>query len=107
MEQVGVIVLKNEPTAWVNSIVIVLNSNGKLHICIDLKDYHLEKTICRLHYPLKTVEDAIQRITEVKVFYKLDATSSFWQIGLTVEGSKLFTFNTSYGRYMFNGYHLT
>lgn len=99
MEEAGVIVQQKEPTAWVNSMVTVQKPNGKLRICIDPKD--LNKAIRREHYPLKTIEDVTQQITEAKLFSKLDTTSGFWQIGLTEESSKLCTFNSPYGRYRF------
>lgn len=99
MEQAGVIVQQKEPTEWVNSMVTVQKPNGKLRICIDPKD--LNKAIRREHYPLKTIKDVTQQITEAKLFPKLDATSGFWQIGLTEESSKLCTFNSPYGRYRF------
>ena len=99
MTDLGVIEKQEEPTPWVNSMVTVLKPNGKLRICIDPKD--LNKAILREHYPLKTIEDVLERIPEAKVFTKLDATSGFWQIGLDEESSKLCTFNSPFGRYRF------
>ena len=57
-------------------MVIVLTSNGKLRICIDLTD--LKKAIRREHYPLKTIEDMTQQINQFKVFSKLDAMKGKW-----------------------------
>ena len=54
MEKKGVIIKQNEPTEWVNSMVTVLNPNGKLRICMDPKD--LNKAIMREHHPMKTIE---------------------------------------------------
>ncbi|CAC5373014.1 unnamed protein product [Mytilus coruscus] len=38
MLKLGVIVRHKEPTAWVDSMVTVVKSNGDVRICIDLKD---------------------------------------------------------------------
>lgn len=38
---------------------------------------------------------------QAKVFSKIHAKSSFWQLKLTQESSKLCTFNTPFGRYRF------
>ena len=38
----------------------------------------------------------------VKFFSKLDASSSYWQICVDKESSKLLTFNTPFGRYKFS-----
>ena len=40
MERLEVIERIQEPTDWVNSMVIVVKPNGKLRICIDPRDLH-------------------------------------------------------------------
>ncbi|CAC5365064.1 unnamed protein product [Mytilus coruscus] len=97
MLKLGVIVRQKEPTAWVNSMVTVVKSNGDVRICIDPKD--LNKTIRREHYPMKT--EVVANIPNAKVFSKKDATSGFWQLKLDEDSSKLTCFNTSFGRYRF------
>ena len=79
-EKMGVITKVTEPTEWVNSIVLVPKSNGRLRICMDPKD--LNKVIMRQHYPLPTVEDIMTRLTGARIFSILDASSGFWQIKL-------------------------
>lgn len=99
MENLGVIVKQEDPTAWVNSLVTVLKPNGKLRVCIDPSD--LNRAIQREHFPLKTVEEVVSRMPGAKIFSKLDLTSGFWQLKLDEESSKLCTFNTPFGRYRF------
>ena len=89
----------NEPTDWVNSLVTVVKANNTLRICLDPKD--LNKAIKRHHHPMTTVEEVVSRMPEAKIFTVLDAASGFWQIKLDRESSKLCTFNTPFGRYMF------
>ena len=99
MEEIGVIVKQYEPTKWVNSMATVQKPNGKLRICIDPRD--LNKAILREHYSLRTVEEVVSEMPNAKHFRNLNATSGFWQLRLDEPSSKLCTFNTPYGRYIF------
>ena len=57
----------NEPTEWVNHLVLVEKPNGSLRICIDPKE--LNKAIKRPHYAHPTAEDILSRMSGVE-FYK-------------------------------------
>ena len=97
MEKQGVIVKQNKPTEWVNSMVTVINSKGKLRICTDPKEYY--RAIRREHHLLKTIEDILPLISKAKVFTNLDASCGFWQCAVDKESQKLCTMNTRFGRY--------
>ncbi|XP_055997848.1 uncharacterized protein K02A2.6-like [Ostrea edulis] len=99
MESQGVIGKVDEPTEWVNSIVCVEKSNGKLRICLDPRD--LNKAIKREYYQLPTIEEITTRLAGARVFSKLDANIGYWQIPLDPQSQKLTTFNTPFGRYCF------
>ena len=75
MEEKGVIKKVNEPTAWVNSMVVNEKRSGKLRICIDPRD--LNKALLREHYQLPTQQEITSRLTDAKFFSKLDANSGF------------------------------
>ena len=96
MEHEQFIAKVNEPTEWVNSMV-VSTRNDKVRICLDRKD--LNKAIKREHHPVRSIEEIAREIPNAKVFSKLDAKSGFMQIQLDEESSKLTTFNTPLGRY--------
>ena len=51
---------------------------------------------------MMTIEKIIARIPNAKLFSVFDASSGYWQIQLDNESARLCTFNTSFGRYMFN-----
>ena len=99
MESQGVIKKVQEPTEWVNSMVINEKRSGKLRICIDPRD--LNKVISREHYQLPTQEEITARLAGAKYFSHLHAKSSFWQMPLDKESSYLTTFNAQFGRYIF------
>ena len=48
------------------------------------------------------MEQTLAQLAGAKVFTKLDANSSFWQIPLSLESAKLTTFITPFGRYSFH-----
>ncbi|XP_055914355.1 uncharacterized protein K02A2.6-like [Eupeodes corollae] len=99
MENLGVIVQENQPTKWVNSIVLVRKANGNLRVCLDPR--HLNKVIMRPHFPFSDIDEVKSRLSNAKYFSSLDANSGFWMIPLEEESSKLCTFNTPFGRYRF------
>ena len=53
MEKMGVIVKVDEPSEWVNSLVLVEKPNGDLRICLDPRD--LNKAIRREYYQLLNI----------------------------------------------------
>ena len=72
MEEMGIITKVEQPTKWVNPIVVVRKPNGDVRICLDPVD--LNKAVKREHYPLKTVEEVAASMSEATVFSTLDAT---------------------------------
>ena len=80
MEKMDVITKVEQPTKWVNPMVVVKKPNGDVRICLDPVD--LNKVIQREHYPLKTVEEVAANLGNAKIFTTLDATSGFYQISL-------------------------
>ena len=95
----GVLVKRDEPTEWVNSLMIVHKKDGTLRLCLDPKD--LNAAICREHYVIPTIDDVTPQLAGKKVFSTIDMKDGFWNIELDEESSKLCTFNTPFGRYSF------
>ena len=90
---------QEEPTEWVNSLVVVQKPNCAVKLCIDPRDLNL--AIKRPHYPMNTIDEVASRLQGAKTFSILDAASGFWQLKLDEESSCLCTFNTPIGRYRF------
>ena len=101
MKQLDIIkeVLISESSEWVHSMVNVKKPNGKLRICLDPSD--LNKATKRHHHHLPTTEEILSKLSNGKVFTKLDASCGYWQIPVDAESSKLLTFNTPFGRHCF------
>lgn len=99
MVELKVIEKVEEPTKWVNSLVIVKKKDGGLRVCFDPQ--HLNKAIQREHYYIPRFEDLCSKMSGAKVFSTLDADRAFWQVKLSKESSFYTTFNTPFGRYKF------
>ena len=95
MEKLGVIVRQEEPTEWVNSLVVVQKPNGAVRLCIDPRD--INAAMKRSHYPMKTVDEVATHLQGANTFSILDAKSGFWQLKLDEESSRLCIFNTPIG----------
>ena len=76
MEEIGIITTIEQPTKWVNPVVVVRKPNGDVRICLDPVD--LNKAVKREHCPLKTVGEVAANMSEAKVFSTLDTTSGFY-----------------------------
>ncbi len=99
MKKSGIIVKVEEPTEWVNSLVVIEKPNGQLRLCLDPRD--LNKVLKREHYQLPTFEEISTRLAGATCFTKIDANKGYWQIPLDEASSYLTTMNSPFGRYRF------
>ena len=90
----NIIELADEPTEWVNGIVIEKKSNGKLRICLE----HWPHSIKREHLHLPTAEKLFSQLSGAKYFLKADASLGYWLIRVDRESLNLVGFGTTIGR---------
>ena len=84
MEKLNIITKVDEPTEWVNSMVVVPKPNGAVRICLDPKD--LNAAIKREHYKMPTLDEITCQLAGARWFTLLDATSGYWVHGVTFQG---------------------
>ena len=97
--KLGVIAPVEEPTPWVNQIVITQKKSGELRICLDPRE--LNKALMREHYTLPVLDDVLHELKDSRVFTKADLSAGYWHVMLDRESSVLTTFQTCFGRYRF------
>ena len=97
--KLGYLAKVNEPTDWVNSMVMTEKKNGDVRISIDPK--YLNMAIKREHFQIPTKEEILGELAGAKYFSKMDATDGFHQIELNEKSSMMTTFNTPFGRYRY------
>ena len=91
LEKQGVIEKVEQPTDWVNAIVVARKSNGKIRLCLD--PCPLNKHLKRYLYPIPNIEDVLAELAKAKAFTKVDCRNGYWQVKLDSESSLLTTFN--------------
>ena len=97
MENDQIIVRVDEPTDWVNLLVIVEKpQTGKLRICLDPKA--LNEAIQRPHYPMYMLDDVTSKLTNDTCFSLVDITHAYWSVKLD-ESSSYLIFGAPFGRY--------
>ena len=94
-----VVVPIQQPTDWVNSLVIVEKPDKSLRLCLDPKD--LNKSIKREFFQIPRFEDVLTQLAGATFFTILDQKDSYWQVELDDDSIQLTTFNTPFGRYAF------
>eukprot|EP00112_Aurelia_sp_Birch-Aquarium-sp1_P016953 Seg3886.2 transcript_id=Seg3886.2/GoldUCD/mRNA.D3Y31 product="Transposon Tf2-3 polyprotein" protein_id=Seg3886.2/GoldUCD/D3Y31 len=95
----GIIADVDQPTDWVNNLVITEKPDGSMKICLDPKP--LNEAIRREHHRLPTADDVHSKLANKKIFTVIDERHAFWQVPLTKDSSYLCTFHTPWGRKRF------
>ena len=75
MEMMKVIRKVNQPTEWINSLVVVEKPKK---VCLDPRP--LNVAIRREHFQIPTLDNIATRLSGAKIFSKLDANHGYWQI---------------------------
>lgn len=89
-----------EPTDWVNPMVIVEKPDGRIRLCLDTRE--LNKYVLRERYSLPSTTEIFGRLADAKVFSTIDLTSGFFHVMIDEESQDLTTFMTPMGgRYKF------
>ena len=77
----------------------VEKKDGSLRVCLDPR--YLNQVIKCEHFMIPTAQDINSQLGGKTIFTVLDQKDSYWQVPLTHETAKLFTFNTPFGQYIF------
>ena len=101
LESRNIITKINNPTGWINNLVIVEKANKSLRLCLDPKYLNLAiKRTCNVLIP--TIEDISLKLSGKSVFSVFDLKDGFWQIRLDEDSSNLCKFSTPFGCYKYN-----
>jgi hypothetical protein len=90
---------ENEATPWVSPIVVVPKKDGRVRICVDMRQAN--EAICRVWHPIPTVNDVSFALNGAQYFTKLDLSQAYHQLVLDQESRFITTFSTHVGLYRY------
>ena len=99
LEALGIIERVEGPTTWVNQMVVTERSNGRVRICLDMRDAN--KAIIRERHIIPKVDECLAELHGAKFFTKLDLKDGYHQLELHPDCRDLTTFMTHKGLFRF------
>ena len=92
---------QGQPTEWLSSLAYSKKPKGKIRICLDPQD--LNRNLKRTNHRSYTPEEITYKLSEARVFSKLDARNGYWSMEVDDESSLLTAFSSpaSNQRYKF------
>ena len=84
---------------YASPTLFVKKPNGSLRFCVDFRKLNLLSRKDR--YPLPLIDETLARISQAKIFTKLDIRQAFHRIRIHPDSEELTTFRTRYGAYKY------
>ena len=85
---------------YASPILMARKPGGGLRFCVDYRK--LNSITRKDRYPIPLVDELMERLSDAKVYTKLDIRQGFHRIRLDPDSSDLTTFRTRYGTYKYN-----
>ena len=98
LEEQGIIE-KIDSSQWVSPIVVTSRKNGKIRMCVDMREPN--KAVVPDSHPLPLIEDLLSELRGSVMFSTLDLKSAYHQLELHKESRGLTAFITHEGLYQY------
>ncbi|XP_041771477.1 uncharacterized protein K02A2.6-like [Anopheles merus] len=100
LEQMSII-SPTDYSEWAAPIVVVRKANGSIRLCGDYST-GLNDALQQHEYPLPLPEDIFARLSQCKIFSKIDLSDAFLQVEIDPAYRSLLTINTHRGLFTYN-----
>ena len=84
-----------EHTEWVSPIVVMPKKNGKLRVCVNLKQ--LNAATVRDSFPLPIMDHVLERVAGKTAYSFLDGFSGYNQVSIAAQDQHKIAFATEWG----------
>lgn len=89
--------IESSSAPFASPVLFVKKPNGSLRLCIDFRKLnHITK---KDRYPIPLLDEVLSRMSQAKIFTKLDIRSAFNRIRMDESSEELTSFRTRYGQY--------
>ena len=95
----GLYIKSIEASEWVSPIVFAHKPDGRVRLCVDLRD--VNSKIIVEGYPMPNIHEMLLMLESAKVFTTIDLSSAYHQIPLTDESKDITAFITTKGLFRF------
>lgn len=99
LEALDIIEKADGPSSWVSSVVVIPKSDDDIRLCVDMREAN--KAVERERFPIPTIDDVLQEMSESKVFSKIDIKWAYHQIEQEPNSRDITTFATHQGNYRY------
>jgi hypothetical protein len=84
---------------FASPILFVKKPDGSLRFCVDYRK--LNQLTKKDQHPLPLIDETLARISQAKIFTKLDIRQAFHRLRIHPDSEELTTFRTRYGSYKY------
>ncbi|KAJ1131979.1 hypothetical protein NDU88_010309 [Pleurodeles waltl] len=88
-----------ESSEWISPVIIARRSNGKIHLCIDLR--YLNNKIVIDHFLLPKSTEMVSSLKGAHWFSTIGLSAAYHQIPLSAKSKKLTAFITPFGSFQY------
>lgn len=95
----GIIERSDGPLTWVSPLVPVRKNDGKIRLCVDMREAN--RAVQKENYPMPNIDAAIASIHKVSKLSKIDLESAYYHFELDPQSRDITTFASRSGVYRF------
>ncbi|XP_055589210.1 uncharacterized protein LOC129741495 [Uranotaenia lowii] len=92
-------IVRESASEYASPVTLAPKKNGSLRVCVDYRQ--LNRKVVKDCFPMRNIEDQIDRLKNAKVFTTLDLKNSFFHVPVEATSQKYTSFVTHLGQYEF------
>lgn len=92
-------IIRESASEYASPVTLAPKKDGSFRVCVDYRQ--LNRKIVRDCYPMKNIEDQVDKLKGAKVFTTLDLKNSFLHVPVEASSQKYTSFVTHSGQYEF------
>ena len=91
--------IEHSHAPFIIPVLFIKKANNRLRFYIDFRK--LNNLTRKDRYPLPLIDETLARISQARIFIKLDIRQAFYRIRMDPDSEELTTFRTRYGTYKY------